>query len=136
MIRPDLSIHLLADPYCEVYKFKSLVESDGELLLVDRYKSGGLRIDVFRLDEKEKKWVKLTNLGDKVLFLGHGCCFSASASDLGVANGNCVIFNDDSTDCELGVYHLDQGQVSPLSEYPDYFKLFWPPPEWILELHS
>jgi hypothetical protein len=135
---------------------KFLVESEGELLLVDVYKSysvyfdldgevacrDDLKIHVFRLDEKAKKWVKLPSLGDRILFLGNGCSFSTSASDLSVAKGNCVIFMDD--DCSLVnkicnnasgmyVFDLDQGHVSPLSDYPDYLNLFWPPPEWIVK---
>ena len=133
MIELDLTVHLVAKP-CIGGNTKFLVESKCQLLLVDRYESDGsssgrdVRIDVFRLDEKEKNWVKLTNLGDRVLFLGEDCSFSAFASDLGVANGNCVIF------CayDMSVFHLDQGRISPLSDYPDYFNLFlWPPPMWI-----
>jgi hypothetical protein len=151
MIGPDLTTHLIAEPVFGG-KSKFLVESsEFELLLVDRYENNYcvpvwfdmFRIDVFRLDEKKKKWVKLANLGDKVLFLGNGCSFSASASELGFANGNCVIYSTSDSfhdlnirKCEMSVFHLDQGQASPLSDYPEYFKLFWPPPEWIAELRS
>ncbi|AES70101.2 putative F-box domain-containing protein [Medicago truncatula] len=124
MIESDLTVHLAAEP-CFGGDTKFLVESKCRLLHVDRYESdgssGNVRIDVFGLDEKEKNWVKLPNLGE-------GCSFSASASDLGVANGNCVIF------CagDMSVFHLDQGRISPLSDYPDYVNLFlWPPPKWI-----
>ena len=148
MIGPDLSIDLMAKPVFGG-KSKVLVESsEFELLLVDIY-SNYYRdiawIDVFSLDEKEKRWVKLTNLGDTVLFLAcqGSFSFSASASDLGFANGNCVIFSTshdfhglNAEDCGMSVFHLDQGQVSPLSNYPEYFKLLWPPPEWITELNS
>jgi hypothetical protein len=78
--------------------------------------------------EKERKWMKLANLGDMVLFLGNQISFSASASDLGFPNGNCVIFNagDLSDYCEMGIFQLDQGRVSPSCDNPDYLKLFWP----------
>jgi hypothetical protein len=142
MIGPDLTTHLIAEPVFGGQN-KFLVESsEFELLLVDRYE--GLNvvwIDVFKLDEMEKKWIKLTDLGDRVLFLGNGCSFSASASELGFANGNCVIYSTSYSfhglnirKCKMSVFHLDQGKVSPLSDYPEYFKLFWPPPEWITEL--
>jgi hypothetical protein len=120
-----------------------LVESEGELLLVESTIGDALTINVFRLDEKYyKKWVKLTSLGNRILFPGNGCSFSASASDLSVAKENCVIFMDN--DCSLVnkicnnasgmyVFDLDQGHVSPLSDYPDYLNLFWPPPEWIVK---
>ncbi|MCI29070.1 F-box protein [Trifolium medium] len=69
-----------------------LAESEGELLLVDITDESlcydtefecALTIDVDMLDEKEKEWVELTSLGDRVLFLGNECSFSAS--DLSVA---------------------------------------------------
>jgi hypothetical protein len=111
---------------------KFLVESEGELLLVDVYKSysvyfdldgevacrDDLKIHVFRLDEKAKKWVKLPSLGDRILFLGNGCSFSTSASDLYVANGNCVILLDDVFDNNMCVFQLDEGRLSPLCDYP------------------
>jgi hypothetical protein len=138
----DLTVELVAEPFVGG-DIKFLVENEGELLLVDIYESFCFSIEIFRLDVKEKKWVNLsTSLGDRVLFLGNGCSFSASASDLSVAKGNCVIFMDD--DCSLVnkicnnasgmyVFDLDQGHVSPLSDYPDYLNLFWPPPEWIVK---
>jgi len=118
---------------------KFLVESESKLLLVDIYDFLVLRIKVFRLDEKARKWVKLTSLGDRVLFLGNGCSFSASASDLCVSKGNCVIFIDDAflnfngKYMQYGncVFDLDQGQLLPLFDRPEYFNLFWPPTEWI-----
>jgi len=147
MIGPDMSIHLMADPVSGGRRKFLVASNEFQLLLVICYTNGDcftVWIDVFRLDEKEKKWVKLTNLGDMILFLGDVCSFSASASDLGFANGNGVIFTRDyfashglsRMDCNMSVFHLDQGRVSPLSDYPDYFKLFWPPPDWITELHS
>jgi hypothetical protein len=146
IIGPDSTIQLLANPVFGGAK-KFLVESECELFLVDRYLSNGdddVRIDVFRLDEKEKKWVRLTDLGDRVLFLGGDRSFCVSASDLCVVNGNCVVYsrryayhlNATEFGKQMRIFHLDQGRVSPLSDYPDYFKLFWPPPEWIVRRNS
>ena len=96
-----------------------------------------VRFDVFRLHEREKKWVEVRNLGDRVLFLGEDCAFSASASDLCIGNGNCVIFRDyvfhdlHSNELEIGVFHLDQRRISPFSDLPGSLELFWPPPEWV-----
>jgi hypothetical protein len=44
-----------------------------------------VRIDLFKLNEKDNKWINLTGLGDMALFLGLVCSFSAS--DLCVAKG-------------------------------------------------
>jgi hypothetical protein len=144
----DSSVQLVAEPLvggggCK----KFLVESDGDLLLADVYNclySGfpnhnPVRIDLFKLNGKEKKWVRLTNLGDRVLILVEDCSFSVSASDLHIAHGNCVIFMNNvfhrfayvpPVACIL---HLDEGRLSRLSNYPEYDNLFWPPPEWILQ---
>jgi hypothetical protein len=151
-VGPDLCLDLVAEAVFGGDK-KFLVESDGELLLVDKYLScvgncilsadgvdeigveRDVRFDVFRLDEKEKKWVEVRNLGDRVLFLGEDCVFSASCN--GNGDGNCVIFMDDayrnchSAELGISVYHLDQRRISPLSDFPCYSKLFWPPPAWV-----
>jgi hypothetical protein len=151
MIEENLSIFLLAKPVPFGGKMKFLVESECNLLLVDCYgfetssyhDDRTIRFDVFKLDEKEKKWVKLTTLGDRVLFVDHECSFSASASNLHVANGNCIIFSRNcifsgcyDLQSSMRIFHLDQDQVSRLSVYPDYLNLFWPPPKWILDLDN
>jgi hypothetical protein len=136
---------------------KILVESDGELLLVDKYLNfvahytfdfadrgvysieldSAVRFVVFRLDENEKKWVELTSLGGKVLFLGEDCAFSVFASDLCMGNGNCIIFRDNVYHYHhlpwtgIDVFCLDNNRISPLSDLPCYSNLFWPPPQWV-----
>ncbi|XP_058752459.1 F-box protein SKIP23-like [Vicia villosa] len=115
---------------------KLLVESDGELLLVNIYDYLWFSVAVFRLDEKGKKWVKLKSIGDRVLFLGNEYLFCASASDLRVGKGNCVVFMDDRflsfQNRQHGkcVYHLDRYEF--LADYEEYFNLF-SPPEWIVK---
>ena len=141
----DSSVQLVAEPLVDGGDMKFLVESEGDLLLVDFYECirtgfpdhDPVRIDVFKLNEKEKKWVKLTSLGDRVLFLNFICSFSASASDLCVSKGNCIIFMDYlfTSDIYDGqntcVLHLDQGRLSSVSDSPEFSNLFWPPPEWV-----
>ncbi|PIA32863.1 hypothetical protein AQUCO_04300060v1 [Aquilegia coerulea] len=95
---------------------KSLVELDGELLLIDslfqEYERNDLngetyivnddtymadntvQFKVFKLDLKEKEWVEVKHLGDHMLFLGDNCSFSALASDFIGSKGNCIYFND------------------------------------------
>ncbi|KAF2287950.1 hypothetical protein GH714_003427 [Hevea brasiliensis] len=97
---------------------KYLVESDGELLLVDMYLSidteeeslsfgeeylehlaqymseRTVRFRVYKLDEEAKSWIEVKSLGDRVLFLGDDSTFSAPASDLSGCKGNCIFFVD------------------------------------------
>jgi hypothetical protein len=96
----DPTVQLVAESLVGGGVAKFLVESKGDLLLVDVYNCeridfpghNPVRIHLFKLNEKESEWVKLKSLGDIILFLGADCSFSASASDLSVAKGNCVIF--------------------------------------------
>ncbi|CAI8596158.1 unnamed protein product [Vicia faba] len=176
VVGPDLSVEMVAGPVFGGDK-KFLVESEGDLLLVDKYLSclvnclrddvdggggggdgGGfyeighgyldgefyeigreraVRFDVFRLDEKRKKWVEVKSLEDRVLFLGEDCAFSASALDLRIGYGNCVIFRDDvysdsqSSELGVGVFQFGRFRIAPLSCFPCYSMFFWPPPEWV-----
>jgi hypothetical protein len=147
VVGPDSCVQLVAEPLVDGGNMKFLVESEGDLLLADVYDclcidlTDPIRIDLFKLNEKEKKWVKLTSLGDRVLFLRLGlvCSFSACASDLCVAKGNSVIFNTYIFEsyrpfgfqCKQYILDLDQGRLSLLSDCPEYSNLLWPPPEWI-----
>ncbi|AES74963.1 putative F-box domain-containing protein [Medicago truncatula] len=138
MVGSDSNVHLVAEPLDGGENKKLLVESDGDLLLACVHAFPVISVDLFKLNEKEKKWVKLTSLGDKVLFLGIKCSFSASFSDLYVAKGNCVIISADIFRrlSRLGsqasyVLDLDQGWLPLLCDSPEYSNLFWPPPKWI-----
>ena len=130
---PDEStVQLVAQSLVGGGQTKFLVESDGDLLLADfshRWYDNHYKINVFKLNEEEKKWVKLANLGDIVLFLGSLCSFSASASDLCVPKGNCVILMDNIFNryCKSSFLDLDHGQLLDLSNYPEYSKLFRTP---------
>lgn len=135
----DPKAQLAAEPLvdCGEDSQKFLVESEGELLLLDIDPVPvDLMIRLFRLDEKERKWVKFEkNLRDRVLFIGSKYSFSASASDLCVPKGNCIIFTDEIfSEHRLSILHLDQDdQLSPLCDHPEYYDLFWPPPKWIVK---
>jgi len=154
-IGPDSSVELAAQPLGPGSPGwnKMLVESEGRLLLLAIDQSSNcLSIDFFELDEKEKKWVRLMdfdekekkwvksrNFGDRVFFIGRGCSFSASASDLCIPKGNCVVFIDESVLCfnymvrGNRVFHLEQDRLSRVSKYREYLNLFLPP-EWILKI--
>ncbi|XP_059653914.1 F-box protein SKIP23 [Cornus florida] len=102
---------------------KLLVESCGDLLLVDMYLSLGpeddlgnvegfeglegdefncyiiertVRFKVFKFDRDGQRWVELKSLGDQMLFLGDNCTFSVSTSDFPGCVGNCILFTDNS----------------------------------------
>ncbi|XVF68003.1 hypothetical protein PTKIN_Ptkin10aG0167700 [Pterospermum kingtungense] len=118
---------------------KCLVESNGELLLVAKYTSSVVEMPslawrgkfrVFKLDEVGKKWIKVYNLGDRVLFLplGNGCAFATSAENLSVRRGNYIVFINSIGDRDnICVFDLEDGFISPLSNFSQLYKLFSPP---------
>ncbi|KAL3580843.1 hypothetical protein D5086_018678 [Populus alba] len=161
----DADLGLVGDPVFGGDK-KYLVESKGDLLLVDMYLSidtdEGLsigndvvqdlvqymsertvRFKVFKLNEEGKSWIEVKNLEDRVLFLGDDSTFSASASELSGCKGNCIFFEDNffysreegddgsMIGRDIGVFELESGCIGPLRNFPDYSKMFWPPPDWV-----
>ncbi|KAL2512530.1 F-box protein SKIP23 [Abeliophyllum distichum] len=148
---------------------KFLVDSFGDLLLVDKYLTVGpeddlgynegfefyeefdcymsertVKFKVFRLDENAEKWVEVNNLGDRLLFLGDNCTFSASASEVFGHNeckGNCIFFTDQFfcgreddwvwKSRGIGVFNLENGSIGPIDSYNGYSDKFWPPPAWV-----
>ncbi|KAF8405485.1 hypothetical protein HHK36_010392 [Tetracentron sinense] len=177
-------VTVIASPVFEGDK-KFLVESNGELLLVDMYLGIGTEDDynyneefdfyqyvdsyyvertdqfkTFKLDQREQKWVEVKSLGDRVLFLGDNCSFSASACEFSGCRRNSIYFTGNFSqsnrgedgafqghnvgvfDLEygrdgafqghnIGVFDLEYGSIGPLASYPGYSKLFWPPPAWV-----
>ncbi|KAJ6346252.1 hypothetical protein OIU78_008812 [Salix suchowensis] len=161
----DTDLGLVGNPIFGGDK-KYLVESKGDLLLVDMYltmdSDEGLSIDddiveylvqymsertvqikVFKLNEEGKSWIEVKNLEDQVLFIGDDSTFSAPASDLSGCKGNCLFFEDNFfysreegddgsvIGRDTGVFELESGCIGHLRNFPDYSKLFWPPPDWV-----
>ncbi|MCD7463308.1 hypothetical protein HAX54_050318 [Datura stramonium] len=99
---------------------KYLVESCGDLLMVDKYLSIGpeddlgynenvefyeefdcymsertVKFKVYKLDEDMQRWVEVNGLEDRILFVGDNCTFSALVSELNSGcKGNCILFTD------------------------------------------
>lgn len=74
-----------------------LVESFGEILLVRMMGTlvcgvvRGLRCDVLQADLTKMEWIKLENLGDRMLFLSEGSSVSICASEMG-CEGNRIFY--------------------------------------------
>ncbi|KAL2254918.1 UNVERIFIED_CONTAM: F-box protein SKIP23 [Sesamum indicum] len=168
----DLNVSLVANSIFGGDK-KFLVDSDGDLLLVDMYLSVGpaddlgfnegfefyeefdcfmsertVKFKVFRLDENVGKWVELADLGDRLLFLGDNCTFSARASEISGDDkyrGNCIFFTDQYCNRDddglwksrgVGVFDLESGSIGPIGNHVGYSKMFWPPPDWVCSTAS
>ncbi|PON82686.1 F-box domain containing protein [Trema orientale] len=88
---------------CHSNRKKKLIESNGELPLVDTYlfrespnsSARGQKFGVFKLNVEQNRWFEIRSLDDQILFLGHDCSFADSARH-GGCKGNCILFTDSS----------------------------------------
>lgn len=126
-----------------------LVKSKGELLLVSRclgaeadiisycevYETIGF--DVYRfceVGEGQTSWDKVTDLGDRILFVGENSSLALLASDYPGSKGNCIYFTDDhSKSNDVGIFDLGNNCIEPLPCYPSdsTWPLYWASPIWI-----
>ncbi|PRQ47204.1 hypothetical protein RchiOBHm_Chr2g0097161 [Rosa chinensis] len=128
-------------------KKKNLVESLGELLLVERHGStfvakhcsvedmlkNEVKFKVYKLDGVRKQWVEMkgSDLDDRIFFVGEDCCFSVSTRDFPGCQRNCMYFcyevwcGKNVISSRIGVFHLDVGRGSPLEASAN---IFLPPP--------
>ncbi|XVF68005.1 hypothetical protein PTKIN_Ptkin10aG0167900 [Pterospermum kingtungense] len=129
----DFGVSMVAAPVYGGRK-KFLVESKGELLLADMYLEGWTpKFKVYKLDEVGKRWIEVNNLDDGVLFLGADCTFAATAEDLSMCRGNCIVFVnifEASGVWDVCVFDLENDSTGPLCEFPQFSKLFLPPSSW------
>ncbi|XP_065855102.1 putative F-box protein At1g65770 [Euphorbia lathyris] len=136
---------------------KNLVESCGNLYIVDRYLEGERRtwkdyeiveagrrrrymrkcspnaIDfkVYKLDEEWGTWIHVKSLGDQIFVLGVDCSFSVSCDEFVGGKGNCIYFTDDDDYKGRGLSN-DSIRVFRLDDcviemMPEYSRMFWPP---------
>ncbi|KAB1223732.1 hypothetical protein CJ030_MR2G004738 [Morella rubra] len=124
---------------------KHLVESCGELYVVDRYFNRKPRrrdqnpilhehlprletVDfrVYKLDQEWAKWVRVNNLGDRVFILGNDCSFSVSAPEFAGCEGNQIYFADEK---HMSVFNLKTCSIGKIPHFPDY-SLFCHPNLW------
>ncbi|KAL4645634.1 hypothetical protein ACB092_02G248400 [Castanea dentata] len=103
----DSSMKLIqfSPPLCSLGNQKDLVESCGELYVVDRFFDRERRrwhFDedinhdlLYKLDQEWGHWVMFQNLGDQVFILGNDCSFSVSTTEFSGCKGNCIYFTDE-----------------------------------------
>ena len=110
-----------------------LVESYKEILLVcllvQGYELDVCDVCLFRLDLEKKTWIKMENLGDRVLFLnenGHQT-FSVSAHAIG-CHGNCIYLIDRWSN---HAYIIKNGCVKRIARQPQHCRhQFWITPSF------
>ncbi|KAJ4714101.1 F-box protein SKIP23-like [Melia azedarach] len=98
------------------------------------------RVDVLKLDEKNNKWVEVSDeLGNEALFIGEKCSFSLSGKGYTPCKQNSVYFVDEQLseigNCpgrDIGISKIGDFLATPIFAFPGYSKLFWPPPAWLI----
>jgi hypothetical protein len=137
---------VVAEPIKDPKKVHLVVNRRGtpaeELLLVNqRSFQDEIPIRVYRLYARH--WVEVFSLGETVIFLASDipmavsrtAPFTASASELMVDHGNCVVYWDDSTRpwlVQIGnMLQFNMPKRSSTTVSPQFRRLFWPPPEWV-----
>ncbi|XP_030973382.1 putative F-box protein At1g65770 [Quercus lobata] len=126
-------------PLCALGDHKHLVESCGELYVVDRFFDRHdlrrylvcpktVHIGVYKLDREWGRWVMVKNLGDQVFILGNDCSFSVSATEFSGCKGNCIYFTDGKN---IGAFYLENQKIDKILDYEAQCHPFWPPPSWL-----
>ncbi|XP_030464004.1 F-box protein At2g26160-like [Syzygium oleosum] len=149
-INPSFKMVQFSPPVCgngNGGDWKHLVESGGDLYVVDRYcnefstigriRAGAVReaagFKVYRLNQEWGKWDEIRNLGDVALFLGDHSCFSVSVKGFGRCKGNCIYFTEINATRggKVQVFNMEDGSIKRASYSPDHLRILWPPPAWI-----
>ncbi|KNA22053.1 hypothetical protein SOVF_037570 [Spinacia oleracea] len=123
-----------------------VVDSSGVLYMVERDVDCGEKIHfkVYRLDEGNCKLDEVIGIGDdRILFVGVDWCFFASVADFPGFRGNCIFFlsgsfpsytessfRGASKELEVTIFHFEDGNAGPISAFPGYSDILWPPSAW------
>ncbi|XP_020105243.1 uncharacterized protein LOC109721845 [Ananas comosus] len=97
-------------------------------------------IKVMRLDWGTNRWIPISSLGGRALFLGIGSSMLLSPEDVRGLRPNCVYLTDDWWDMlyseevrlarrDVGIYCLEDASLQPCHSPDPRFN--WPPPVWI-----
>ncbi|XP_059640547.1 F-box protein At2g17036-like [Cornus florida] len=140
--------------------YKHLVESCGDLFLVDKHldteeqvwydddededSNLPIHLKIYKLNEEKKEWEWVKTLGDRVFFVGDDCSYCVSTQDFSGLRRDCIYFcdhmfldvNEEDENLvkicgDTGVYSLDDCMCGALATFPELSQIFWPPPAWL-----
>ena len=140
----SLKLIQFSPPLCGFGNKKHLVESCGNLYVVDRYYKGeNVRrnyvgrhhgrypvvecFKVYKLDEEWGKWVDVKNLKDRAFILSPSCNFSVSAKELIGYQENCIYFKDTF---DVRMYDLDDHSIAAADFNPCIEESLWCHAPW------
>ncbi|KEH37569.1 F-box protein [Medicago truncatula] len=138
----SLKLIQFSPPLCGFGNKKHLVESCGNLYVVDRYsyyedENMGGNYDgrrhqaryevvecfkVYKLDEEWGKWVDVKDLKNRAFILSPSCNFSVSAKELIGYQGNCIYFKDSFS---VRMYNLDDCRITTVEFNPCIDNTLW-----------
>lgn len=136
-------MHTAPPPHLWAREQVFLVESLGDLLMVYQYVYVGnvnhpgepIQFEVFNFDFGAREWIKLTDLGDRAIFVGDNISMSVSTTKLINCRGNSIYFigskvehcwryDEHFVDRDSGVYNMASGIVEPFyfgADYPSHY---------------
>lgn len=96
-------------------------------------------LELYKFDEERRNWISVKGLGDQLMVVGDGYCFSVSGKDFVGLKKNCVYFHDDSFSgvkddfpgWDAGLFDFEDNVAQPLKSIVGYSTIFWPPPTWL-----
>ncbi|ONH97212.1 hypothetical protein PRUPE_7G176500 [Prunus persica] len=106
VVDPSLEMTLIASPISpdhgsSVHCIKNLVQSLGEIILVERYPSRmkqrrlfPVKFRVYKLNAVERKWVEMEGLDGRILCVENLYSFSVPAGDFPGCQRSCIYFSD------------------------------------------
>lgn len=133
-VNSALEVIQFSPPLCGFGGQKHLVESCGDLYVVDQYfeevsyhhlnqDAEAIGFRVYKLDQEWGKWVNVKDLGDQVLILSNDGSFSVSTTEFPGVKGNCILFIDrvpsipGRTRCHSRVFSLEDGRIRNLASW-------------------
>ncbi|KAL5733440.1 hypothetical protein ACOSQ2_033132 [Xanthoceras sorbifolium] len=141
-IAAKLPLRPIQSPKVQLFQTIYLVELDGNLLLVARYRHQRTDrsdmtcvFDVYELNWVEREWIKVKSIGNNAILLGENSSISLRVSPSRNFKANCIYF----IDCypflskvfqnNTGVYDMMTGNVEYLHQSSD---IWTSPPNWFI----
>ncbi|GAB2223966.1 hypothetical protein Droror1_Dr00004711 [Drosera rotundifolia] len=99
-----------------------------------------LKLVILKLNQRGD-WEHVDRLGEGAFFVGDDVSFGVRARDFSGCKANCVYLTDEcfwdegkgsAYGDDAGVYDPDGNTFVALAEFPEYARMFWPPPSWLV----
>ncbi|KAK1606701.1 hypothetical protein QYE76_030374 [Lolium multiflorum] len=142
IIHKRISYQILTRPTKVVYIAQA---PWGDKLLISRRSrttnhntEGTFEIVVYKFDPDDKKLIKMTAIGQHVLFIGHNASLCLPVSDHPQLMSSCVYYTDHAVESlaeahskkrDMGIYHLESNSVTNIMS-PELW-MTWLPPLWL-----